>query len=196
MVPRHDIARNHHCIRAARRSRHLAHGDHRDGKARLADRADPARPDRHDDDRPRAHRATGSGRSRGRRPCAPDPVPRLRARHGAGVRRRAVDRPGLRRAQASHGAARVAGGTLGGRAARRPGQCGAALGRGHSHVGRAIARHRGARRPLSRRAHVVDDSGLVLHRAPQLHGRGQSSGAGAVGDARRHPGQWPARLCD
>ena len=33
--------------------------------------------------------------------------------------------------------------------------------------------------------HLVDDPGVVLHRAAQLHGRGQSSGAGACGSRSR-----------
>ena len=44
-------------------------------------------------------------------------------------------------------------------------------------------------RTLPRGPRLVDDSGLVLHRASQFHGRGQSAGAGAVGDAGGDPGQ-------
>jgi MATE family multidrug resistance protein len=68
-------------------------------------------------------------------------------------------------------------------------------GRGHSHYGRAIICHSGPRRPLSDRAGMVDDPGLVLHRSAQLHGRGQSSGTGAVGHHRCHPNKRAARLC-
>ena len=71
----------------------------------------------------------GDERGRGGRARAPDPVLRLRARHGPRIGRCAVGGAGIRRAQTSHGAPLAAGGTLGGGDARRPGQRGAALGR-------------------------------------------------------------------
>ena len=90
---------------------------------------------------------------------------------------------------AAHGAPRAAGRPVGRSADRRPDQYCAALGRDHPARIRAGERDRGACRALSARADLVDDPGLVLHRAAQLHGRGQSPGAGAVGDAGGDPGQ-------
>src|SRR5262249_34955039 len=51
MVPRHDVAGNHHGghARSAAGARGLARRDRRNGQARVAHRADPTRPDRHDD---------------------------------------------------------------------------------------------------------------------------------------------------
>ena len=48
---------------------------------------------------------------------------------------------------------------------------------------------------LSRRARLVPDPGLVVHRAARLHGRGQPAGAGALDHACRDSGQCAARLC-
>ena len=197
MVPRHDPAcnRDRRDARRAAGAHGLACRDHRNSQARLADRADPGRPDRHDDDRPCADRAARRWRDRGRRARASHSVRRLRARHGAGVSGRAPHRTGLRRAQASHGAPRAARGSMGRRDARRSDQYRAALGRGDPHGGRPIIGHGGACRALSRRLGLVDDPRLVLHRAAQLHGRGQSSGTGAMDHARGNSGQCLARLC-
>ena len=76
-----------------------------------------------------------------------------------------------------------------------PDQHRAALGRRHLDRGRSGAGDRRARRALSLRARLVDDPCLVLHRDPQFHGRGQSAGAGTMGDARRDPDQRHAGLC-
>src|SRR5215510_2205834 len=115
MVPRDDVAGNHHGghARSAAGARGLARRDHRNGQARVADRADPARPDRHDDDRPRAHWAARRRRHRRRRARAPDPVRRIRARDGTGFRRRTIGGAGVRRTRPSHGPPLAAGGTLG-----------------------------------------------------------------------------------
>jgi hypothetical protein len=197
MVPRHDIAGNHHRRRigGAERARGLARRNHRHGQARLADGDDAARPGRHDDDRPCPHRAARRCRHRRGQPRAADPVRRLRVRHGSGVRGRPTGGASLRREGAAHGAPRAARGPVGRRDDRRPGQHRAALGRGHSPGRRAIVANRSAGGPLSRRIGVVDDPRLVLHRAAQLHGRGQSSRAGAVDHARRHSLERPARVC-
>ena len=196
MVPRHDPTPDHDGgrLRAAGRALCLANRDRRDGEARLADGADAARPDRHDDDRSGADRPArrcrrGLGRAR-----APDPVPRIRVRHGPRLGGGDARSAGLWRARAADGAPLAAHGPVGGGDPRRPDQRHPVVGRGDPARGRADARGGGARRPLSGRSCLVDDPGLVLHRVAQLHERGQPPRAGALDHAGGDPAQRAARL--
>ena len=197
MVPRHGCSSDHHYTGDCARSRthDLARGNRGDRQARAADRADAARPSRDDDHRPRADRAARRRRGGGGGAGAADPVLRLRARHGADVRGRSLGVAGVWGAPTAHGAPGVARGTLGCGHPRHSDQRGAALGRRHSARRRPGAGDGGARRALSHGSHLVADPGLVVHRDPQFHGRGQPSGARAVGDAGGDPHQRRARLC-
>ena len=173
----------------------VADGNRRDAVARGADGADAARPDRDDDHRPRADRPARR-RRRGRggaRPYGADG--RLHARHRLVSAVAPLAAQAYRRAHAAAGPRLAARRAVGGADRRHPADGEPVLRRTDA-AGRGPGpAHRTARRQLSARAGVVAGAGLDLHRAAQLHGRGEPAGAGAVDHVRRGAAQRPARLC-
>ncbi len=161
----------------------------RDAHAGRADGPDPARADRDDDDRPRLDRAPRCGGDRRRRAGKHRLFHQLHLRPRRGVGGGAARRPRLRRPQRASNAARAARRPVGGARDFAADDGVSALRRTDPAGARTGARAGAARAAISVRRGVGRHAGAMADCHPRLHGRAQSSRAGAVDHARRDPRQ-------